>query len=81
VDIAWGPKGSLYVLEITSAGLTSGDPTGALIRVEADGDKEVVASTGLVTPTAVAISDDGWLYVSNYGTSAGKGTVVRIGRA
>jgi hypothetical protein len=81
VDIAWGPNGSLYVLEITSAGLTSGDPTGALIRVEADGDKEVVASTGLVTPTAVAISDDGWLYVSNYGTSAGKGTVVRIGRA
>lgn len=81
VDIAWGPNGSLYVLEITSAGLTAGDPTGALIRVEADGNKEVVASTGLVTPTAVAISDDGWLYVSNYGTSAGKGTVVRIGRA
>jgi hypothetical protein len=81
VDIAWGPRGSLYVLEITSAGLTAGDPTGELIRVEADGDKEVVASTGLVTPTAVAVSDDGWLYVSNYGTSAGKGTVVRIGRA
>jgi hypothetical protein len=81
VDIAWGPHGSLYVLEITSAGLTAGDPTGALIKVEADGDQEVVASTGLVTPTAVAISDDGWLYVSNYGTSAGKGTVVRIGKA
>jgi hypothetical protein len=81
VDIAWGPHGSLYVLEITSAGLAAGDPTGALIRVEADGDQEVVASTGLVTPTAVAISDDGWLYVSNYGTSAGKGTVIRIGKA
>ena len=33
VDIAWGPKGSLYVLEIQSAGLLAPDPTGALIRV------------------------------------------------
>jgi hypothetical protein len=80
VDIAWGPKGALYVLEITQNGLTSGDPSGALIKVWPNGDKKVVASDGLVTPTAVAIGKDGSVYVSNYGTSAGKGTVVDIGK-
>jgi hypothetical protein len=80
VDIAWGPKGTLYVLEITANGLTSGDPTGALVKVWPNGDKKVVASDGLVTPTAVAIGRDGSVYVSNYGTSAGKGTVVNLGK-
>jgi hypothetical protein len=80
VDIAWGPKGSLYVLEIASAGLLSGDPTGALIRVWPDGHQTTVASTGLVTPTGVAIAKDGTVYVTNYGTSAGKGEVLNIGK-
>lgn len=80
IDIAWGPKGVLYVLEISANGLTSGDPTGALIKVWPNGTKKVVASDGLVTPTAVAIAKDGSVYVSNYGTSAGKGTVVNIGK-
>ena len=80
VDIAWGPKGSLYVLEIIANGLLSGDPTGALIRVWPNGQKTTVASTGLVTPTGVAIGKDGSVYVTNYGTSAGKGTVVNIGK-
>jgi hypothetical protein len=80
VDIAWGPKGSLYVLEIAANGLLSGDPTGALIRVWPDGTKTVVASAGLSNPTAVEIAKDGSVYVANYGTSAGKGTVVNIGK-
>jgi len=80
VDIAWGPKGVLYVLEIAHNGLLSGDPTGALIKVWPNGDKKIVASDGLVMPTAVAIGKDGSVYVSNYGTSAGKGTVVNIGK-
>ena len=80
IDIAWGPKGALYVLEISSNGLTSGDPTGALIKVWPNGTKTVVASKGLVAPTAVAIAKDGSVYVSNYGTSAGKGVVVNIGK-
>jgi len=80
VDIAWGPKGSLYVLEIASNGLLSGDPTGALIRVWPNGTKTTVASTGLVAPTAVAIAHDGTVYVTNYGTSAGKGAVLNLGK-
>jgi hypothetical protein len=81
VDIAWGPKGSLYVLEISASGLASDDPgPGALWRVWPNGDRKLVASTGLVSPTAVAIAKDGSVYVANYGTSAGGGTVVNIGK-
>ena len=80
MDIAWGRKGSLYVLEIQSAGLLAPDPTGALIRVWPNGTKTTVASTGLVNPTGVAIAKDGTVFVTNYGTSAGKGTVVNIGK-
>jgi hypothetical protein len=80
IDIAWGPKGSLYVLEITSAGLLANEPAGALIRVWPNGQQTTVASDGLVTPTGVAIARDGSAYVTNYGTSAGKGTVVNLGK-
>ena len=80
VDMAWGRNGSLYVLEISAAGLTSGDTTGALIRVDPNGDRTTVASTGLESPTSVAIGRDGSVYVSNHGTSAGGGTVVDLGR-
>jgi hypothetical protein len=39
-DLAYGPDGSLYVLEIATNGLLSEDPTGALIRVRPDGSRE-----------------------------------------
>ncbi len=80
IDIAWGPKGSLYVLEISANGILSGDPTGRLVRVWPNGKQTVVASTGLSAPAGVAIAKDGSVYVTNYGTSAGKGTVVNIGK-
>ena len=79
IDIAWGPKGSLYVLEIESNGLLSGDPTGALVKVWPNGTKTVVASTGLSAPTAVAIAHNGEVYVTNHGTSAGTGEVLDLG--
>ncbi len=81
MDIAWGRKGSLYVLEIQSAGLLAPDPTGASHPGLAERHtKTTVASTGLSNPTGVAIAKDGTVFVTNYGTSAGKGTVVNIGK-
>jgi hypothetical protein len=80
IDIAWGPKGSLYVLEIASSGLLSGDPTGALVKVWPNGTKTVVASTGLSAPTAVAIARNGDVFVTNNGTSAGTGEVIDLGK-
>jgi hypothetical protein len=77
IDIAFDQDGTLYVLEIFHNALTSGDPTGALIRVEDNGDQEIVMSDGLITPGGLAIRGD-YAYVSNCGTCAGAGEVLRI---
>ena len=77
IDIAFGPNGSLYVLEIAHNGLLSGDTTGALIRVGQDGSRTVIASSGLTMPTGLAIRD-GKAYVSNCGVCADTGEVVAI---
>ncbi len=79
IDIIFGPDGSLYVLEIATNSLLSGDPTGALIRIYPDGSREVIASEGLIMPGGVVIGTDGALYVTNCSACpAGAGEVVRI---
>lgn len=77
IDLAFGPDRKLYVLEIAHNGLTSGDPTGALIRVGHRGAQKIVASDGLITPGGLTIRGRS-AYVSNCGTCAGTGSVVRI---
>jgi hypothetical protein len=87
-DIAFDREGRLLVLEIDrrgldDPGLNDGRPTsGAIIRVARDGRETVVASTGLEFPTALAVGQDGYIYVSNDGTtSAGSGhggEIVRV---
>ncbi len=78
IDIAFGPDGSLYVLEIAANSLLSDDPTGALIRVAPDGARTTIASAGLVAPGGLAVGPDSALYVSNFGIFPGMGQVVRI---
>ncbi|MDP9143108.1 MAG: ScyD/ScyE family protein [Actinomycetota bacterium] len=78
-DLAFGPDGSLYVLEFATEGLLAEPPSGgALIRVAPDGSRTTIASEGLVAPTGVTVSRKGDIYVSNYGALAGVGEVVRI---
>jgi hypothetical protein len=83
IDLAFDPEGHLYVLEIVKNGLIgaemTGDFTGALIRVEADGSHTEVASEGLITPAGLAIGRDGGIYISNFGIFAGAGQVIRLG--
>jgi sugar lactone lactonase YvrE len=78
IDIAFGPDGSLYVLELFANGLLSNDPTGALIRVAPDGTKTTIASAGLTLPGGVAVGRDGALYVTTFATLPGAGQVIRI---
>ena len=85
VDVAVGPKGGLYVLEIAKKGLLQafgpgGDFTGRLVHISPEGKRKVVASKGLVAPTSVAVGPKGGIYVSNFGIFPDKGQVVRIGQ-
>jgi hypothetical protein len=78
-DLDFGPDGSLYVVEIATNGLLSGDPTGALKRIPAGGGPaETIASEGLVAPYGVTVSHKGRIYVSTHSTEPGTGEVVRV---
>jgi sugar lactone lactonase YvrE len=67
-DVALDPRdGSLYVTQFTEFDLSAGPPwvfgTGTVARVTGTG-AEVVAN--VVTPTGLAIADDGTMYVSSF---------------
>jgi hypothetical protein len=72
-DLAFDGR-DLLVLELASKGLQTPGSIGELIRLGANGTRTVLASTGLVQPTGLAVGG-GWIYISNYGTypAAGAG--------
>jgi hypothetical protein len=81
VDLAFDADGNLFVLQISANGLASpmGPAPGALVKVDAStGMRTTIASQGLVFPSSLAVGPDGSLYVSNMGTSAGSGQVLRL---
>jgi hypothetical protein len=77
IDIAFGPDGSLYVLEIARDAIPNFNP-GRLVRVEPDGTRTEIAAGLLTAPGGIAIGSDGALYVTNRSTSATLGAVLRI---
>jgi DNA-binding beta-propeller fold protein YncE len=78
ISIAFGPDGSLYVLEISKNGLLSGNPQGALIKVLPDSTRAELAAGALFMPGGMALASDGTIYVTNWSVLAGGGTVLRI---
>ncbi len=81
IDLAFGPDHSLYVLQVSRDGLASptGPAPGALIRVDPiTGARTTLLSEGLDFPGGVAVGPDGSIYVSNFGTSAGRGQVLQL---
>jgi hypothetical protein len=76
IDIAFGPDGSLYVLEHSTGPVFFALP-GRLLKVAPDGTRTTVID-GLTQPGSVAVGPDGALYVSNRSTSIGTGEVLRI---
>jgi sugar lactone lactonase YvrE len=79
IDIAFDRRGNLYVLEIATNGLLSGDLAGALYRVSRrSGEKKLVVSDGLVAPGGLAISRWGDIFISNKSVAIGEGEVVRL---
>lgn len=82
-DLTFDEDGNLYVLEIAHTGLRATPPaSGALIRINADGSQDTLIDQGLIRPTAIAIGpDDGMIYISAHGATAGDGEVIRFNPA
>jgi hypothetical protein len=76
IDIAFGPDGSLYILEHSTGPVFFALP-GRLLKVAPDGTRTTVVA-GLTRPGSVAVGPDGALYVSNHSTEIGIGEVLRI---
>jgi hypothetical protein len=76
IDIAFGPDGSLYVLEIAHNSILADQPEGALIRVAPDGSRSIVLD-GLAFPGGLAIKGHD-IYLTNCGICPGDGTVMHI---
>ncbi|MBW4634849.1 MAG: ScyD/ScyE family protein [Iphinoe sp. HA4291-MV1] len=78
IDLAFDSTGNLYVLEYAANSILSGDTTGALIRIAPNGTRTTIASSELISPTALALGSDGAIYISNNGFNAGKGQILRL---
>jgi len=77
-SIAFDHEGRLLVLEIDRDGLLNTKASGELIRLNGPNHRTVLATTGLVSPTGVAVAPNGAIYISNYGTSPHAGEIVRL---
>jgi hypothetical protein len=77
IDIAFGRDGSLYVLEIAHNSLLAPVPEGAVIKVDPNGDREIIAD-GLFFPGGLALGKSDELYVTNCGVCFDDGEVLRI---
>jgi len=77
IGLDFGPDGSLYVLEIATNGLLSGDLTGGLWEIDPEGNVASI-TTDLFAPGGIAAGEDGTLYVSNCSVCAGGGMVLGI---
>jgi glucose/arabinose dehydrogenase len=83
VDLAVSSAGDLYVLEIASGQAGAFPPpnpglgSGRLVRQCHGGAQEVLLS-GLVFAAGVALGPDGAAYLTNNGTSATNGEVLRV---
>lgn len=82
-DVTVGPDGNLYVTEIASGIDTSKEEPvplpGRVLRVLADGTKQVVAD-GLAFPLGTAFNRDGDMYVAVNAISPSDGQVLKFAR-
>ena len=78
VDIARGPGGSVYVLQLTTTGLAGPPSPGKLVRVGADGSQTELAAGQLQQPTGLAVARNGDVYVATDGSSPDDAAIVRV---
>ncbi len=76
-SIAFDQAGRLLVMEIDTAGILDPSPglpaPGAIIRINADGSRTTLASSGLEFPLGITVAKDGSVYASNFGVIPASG--------
>jgi hypothetical protein len=77
IGMAFDRQGRLDVLEIAKNGLASGDPTGALFRLDG-GERTELVPGQLTNPGGIAVAPDGSIYVTTFTSHAGTGQLVRV---
>jgi hypothetical protein len=70
--VAFGPDGSLYVTQMTTAGLEANKPAGSVVRVAPDGTRTELGKGSLFFPQGAAVDAAGGVYVSNWSVLPGK---------
>jgi hypothetical protein len=75
-DLAFGPDGSLYAVEIASTGLLNG-PIGALKRITPGSSQHTTVVGDLFAPYGVALTGSS-AYVSTCAVCAGGGEVIKV---
>ncbi|MDQ7907416.1 ScyD/ScyE family protein [Phytohabitans sp. ZYX-F-186] len=79
LDLAFDRSGRLVVLEHATNGLCSGDPTGAVVRIEPDGGRTRLLTSPLERPTGLAIAPNGDYFVAHKGAGVdAAGEVIRF---
>jgi hypothetical protein len=82
MDLAFGPDGTLYVLEIDANSLLDESSSeGAIFKVApgaTTGEQIDLPKDTLTAPGGIAVGDHGEIYVTNQATSADGGQVLRI---
>jgi hypothetical protein len=76
IDVDFDGDSNLYVLQHSSGPAGLAGP-GSLVRVAPDGSRSTVVDN-LTAPTSTAVAPDGTIYVTNFGTTAGQGQVLRV---
>lgn len=78
IDVAFDQQGRLLVLQ-TGANPFNNALDGALFRIEADGTRTLLASTGLRNPGGVVVAGPNRFYVTTFNASGGGvGQLVRV---
>lgn len=81
VDLTFDDDGNLFVLQISTNGLAAaaGPGSGLLLKIDSlTGNRETIASDGLVFPGSVVAGLDGTLYVTNHSNIPGGGQVLSL---
>ena len=81
MDLDFGPDGTLYVLSIDADTLLAPGTDGALWTVPPGGgapEEVTMAAETLTNPGGIDVDKRGTVYVTNHGTSAGEGQVLKL---